>query len=108
MTLSTHNFLFTDIGNVVRRFQEQKIEMCMSSSVESAETVQCSVLEFQMPATSPILSEISATPNADDPDTPGKSHRIGTPFTLRYDKLVIAVGAYSQSLSVNFHHQSLF
>ncbi len=48
-----------------------------------------------MPATPPLSFEKTSAPESDaaTPRFPGT----GTPFTLTYDKLVIAVGAYSQS-----------
>lgn len=48
-----------------------------------------------MPATPPLAFETSSAPQADATTTqyPGT----GTTFSLRYDKLIIAVGAYSQS-----------
>jgi hypothetical protein len=47
-----------------------------------------------MPATRPITSESADPTKVDDPN-----HRAlaNVPFTARYDKLIIAVGAYSQS-----------
>ena len=46
---------------------------------------------WQMPATRPATAE----PREEEDATTQEHH--GTPFTLRFDKLVIAVGAYSQS-----------
>ncbi|KDQ54807.1 hypothetical protein JAAARDRAFT_181438 [Jaapia argillacea MUCL 33604] len=52
-------------------------------------TLQC------MPATRP-LSEFSPAPATDHATT----RYLGKPFTLSYDKLVIAVGAYSQTFGI--------
>ncbi|KAJ8508525.1 hypothetical protein ONZ45_g9217 [Pleurotus djamor] len=56
---------------------------------------------ISMPATPPVPFETQSAPKADATTTqyPGT----GTPFTLRYDKLVIAVGAYSQSVKEHAH-----
>lgn len=51
-----------------------------------------------MPATPPLSFEKASSPVADNTVT--TSSGTGTPFTLRFDKLVIAVGAYSQSKSL--------
>ncbi|KAJ6591186.1 NDE1, mitochondrial external NADH dehydrogenase [Mycena vulgaris] len=55
-------------------------------------TVQC------MPATPPLAFETRAAPLANETTTqfPGT----GTPFTLRWDKIIIAAGAYSQTFGV--------
>ena len=50
-----------------------------------------------MPATPPLPSEKSSAPLAEGSQAETMFPGAGTPFTLRYDKLVIAVGAYSQS-----------
>ena len=53
-----------------------------------------------MPATPPLQFEQSASaPLADNSTTETQFPGTGSRFTLRYDKLVIAVGAYSQSTS---------
>jgi len=47
-----------------------------------------------MPATRPITGEVADPTAAED----SKEEALyNTPFTMRYDKLIIAVGAYSQS-----------
>lgn len=51
-------------------------------------------LSTKMPATRPVTGEASDPIIKDDPKE-GAPHN--TPFTMRYDKLVIAVGAYAQS-----------
>ena len=52
-----------------------------------------------MPATPPLTFEKSVAPVEEITPTGGLSHfaGTGTGFTQRYDKLVIAVGAYAQS-----------
>lgn len=52
-----------------------------------------------MPATRPIAAQTaSAVEDEKAAGTQRSPGQVGsTPFTLRYDKLVIAVGAYSQS-----------
>ena len=52
---------------------------------------------FQMPATPPLPSKESSIPLVKGSTTETQFSGTGTHFTLRYDKLVIAVGAYSQS-----------
>jgi len=49
---------------------------------------------WQMPATRPATAE-----PREEEDATTQEHR-GTPFTLRFDKLVIAVGAYSQTFNI--------
>ena len=44
-----------------------------------------------MPATRPLNAEPTEDPDSQVPQGSG------SPFTIKYDKLVIAVGAYSQS-----------
>ncbi|KAF9011954.1 hypothetical protein BDQ17DRAFT_1298323 [Cyathus striatus] len=62
----------------------------------------CDEIDFKrktltcMPATRPI-EEAGAAAADVDVSKPGKS---GIPFTLRYDKLIIAVGAYSQTFNI--------
>ena len=47
-----------------------------------------------MPATRPITGEVADPTTAED----SKEEALyNTPFTMQYDKLIIAVGAYSQS-----------
>ena len=46
---------------------------------------------MQMPATRPLNAEPTEEPDSKVPQVSG------SPFTIKYDKLVIAVGAYSQS-----------
>jgi hypothetical protein len=55
--------------------------------------------QFQMPATAPLEFEGSASAPLAGETTKETSYPLGTgnAFNLRYDKLVIAVGAYSQS-----------
>ncbi|KAL0946228.1 hypothetical protein HGRIS_012487 [Hohenbuehelia grisea] len=55
-------------------------------------TLQC------MPATPPISFEAQSVPqaNATTTESPG----VGSGFSVRYDKLVIAVGAYSQTFNI--------
>ena len=63
---------------------------------------------LKTPSTPPygiILSRHSLTsPNALAPGAPtapqGQSTSFGKPFEVRYDKLVIAVGAYSQTFNI--------
>jgi hypothetical protein len=52
-----------------------------------------------MPATPPLTFEKAVAPIEEITPTGGLSHfaGTGTGFTQRYDKLVIAVGAYAQS-----------
>lgn len=54
---------------------------------------------LQMPATRPIVGQTASPVEADEvKKTQRPPAQVGAiPFTLRYDKLVIAVGAYSQS-----------
>lgn len=54
---------------------------------------------LQMPATRPIIPQIASAAEVDKVnETQRPPAQVGAiPFTLRYDKLVIAVGAYSQS-----------
>jgi len=47
-----------------------------------------------MPATRPITGREADPTTAEDPK---EEASYNTPFTLQYDKLIIAVGAYSQS-----------
>jgi hypothetical protein len=56
-------------------------------------------LLIQMPATPPLTFEKSTAPIEEITPTGGLSHFAGTGkgFTQRFDKLVIAVGAYAQS-----------
>ncbi|KAA1471917.1 FAD/NAD-P-binding domain-containing protein [Dentipellis sp. KUC8613] len=64
----------------------------------------CDHIDFQrktlqcMPATPPLPFEESPAPKIDNTTTgfPGT----GTPFSVKWDKLVIAVGAYSQTFNV--------
>ncbi|KAG6334706.1 hypothetical protein ID866_4385 [Astraeus odoratus] len=53
-----------------------------------------------MPATPPLSFEKSSAPLVEKTTTETKFPGTGTPFTLKYDKLVIAVGAYSQTFNV--------
>lgn len=55
-----------------------------------------------MPATPPLNFDKSVAPVEEITPTGGLSHfaGTGTAFTQRYDKLIIAVGAYSQSKHV--------
>ncbi|KAF8909679.1 FAD/NAD(P)-binding domain-containing protein [Gymnopilus junonius] len=46
-----------------------------------------------MPATRPVSAEPTGDPES-------LHHQTGPPFTLRYDKLIIAVGAYSQTFNI--------
>ncbi|KAG8216138.1 NDE1, mitochondrial external NADH dehydrogenase [Butyriboletus roseoflavus] len=57
-------------------------------------------IDFQMPATPPLPSEESSVPLVEGSTTETQFPGTGTLFTLRYDKLVIAVGAYSQTFGV--------
>lgn len=50
-----------------------------------------------MPATPPVSFEEPSVPSVEGSTTETQSPGTGTHFTVRYDKLVIAVGAYSQS-----------
>ena len=50
-----------------------------------------------MPATPALESEKYSVQLAEGSATETQFPEAGTPFTVRYDKLVIAVGAYSQS-----------
>ena len=54
---------------------------------------------LQMPATRPIVAQTASAVKADEvKETQRPPAQVGAiPFTMRYDKLVIAVGAYSQS-----------
>ena len=54
---------------------------------------------LQMPATRPIVAQAASPVEAEKVnETQRPPAQVGAiPFTLRYDKLVIAVGAYSQS-----------
>ncbi|KAH7883058.1 FAD/NAD(P)-binding domain-containing protein [Phlebopus sp. FC_14] len=66
----------------------------------------CDAIDFKqktlkcMPATPPLPSETSSAPPVVTSTTQTQFPGTGTPFTLRYDKLVIAVGAYSQTFNV--------
>ncbi|KAH7909184.1 FAD/NAD(P)-binding domain-containing protein [Hygrophoropsis aurantiaca] len=68
----------------------------------------CDTIDFKqktlkcMPATPPLSFETSSAPNLKVPgtDTETQFPGTGTSFKLRYDKLVIAVGAYSQTFNV--------
>ena len=51
-----------------------------------------------MPATRPVNAE-----STDDMDANTASTFSGTPFSIKYDKLVIAAGAYAQSKSNTYH-----
>eukprot|EP00919_Chromeraceae_sp_WS-2016_P041425 GHVR01098698.1.p1 GENE.GHVR01098698.1~~GHVR01098698.1.p1 ORF type:complete len:294 (-),score=31.92 GHVR01098698.1:238-1119(-) len=53
-----------------------------------------------MPATPPLAYETSSAPRVPTTTTETQFPGTGTPFKLRYDKLVIAVGAYSQTFNV--------
>ncbi|KAI9567719.1 NDE1, mitochondrial external NADH dehydrogenase [Boletus coccyginus] len=53
-----------------------------------------------MPATPPLSFEESSVPLIEGSTTETQFPGTGTPFTVRYDKLVIAVGAYSQTFDV--------
>ncbi|EKM78363.1 NDE2, mitochondrial external NADH dehydrogenase [Agaricus bisporus var. burnettii JB137-S8] len=50
-----------------------------------------------MPATRPITREASDPTKVDDPNYRASAN---IPFTARYDKLIIAVGAYSQTFNI--------
>lgn len=50
-----------------------------------------------MPATPPLLADKPVAPPVERTKPQIQHHALGMPFTLHYDKLVIAVGAYSQS-----------
>ena len=50
-----------------------------------------------MPATPPLSLEKSSVQAIEGSPAKTQIPESGTPFTVRYDKLVIAVGAYSQS-----------
>ncbi|KAL4072246.1 NDE1, mitochondrial external NADH dehydrogenase [Scleroderma citrinum] len=66
----------------------------------------CDVIDFKgktltcMPATPPLPFEKSSAPLVEKTTAETKFPGTGTPFTLKYDKLVIAVGAYSQTFNV--------
>lgn len=66
----------------------------------------CDAIDFKektltcMPATPPLSFEKSSAPPVEKTTTETKFPGTGTPFTLKYDKLVIAVGAYSQTFNV--------
>jgi len=49
-----------------------------------------------MPATRPIEAESTEDTDSKTTTAPTSS---GTPFSIKYDKLIIAVGAYAQSKS---------
>ncbi|THH18896.1 hypothetical protein EW146_g2185 [Bondarzewia mesenterica] len=51
-----------------------------------------------MPATPPLHVETHSAEEADSTLT--KYRRTGTPFEIKYDKLVVAVGAYSQTFGI--------
>ncbi|KAF9238109.1 FAD/NAD(P)-binding domain-containing protein [Melanogaster broomeanus] len=53
-----------------------------------------------MPATPPLPFEHPPPSPIEGTATKTEFHVTGTPFTMRYDKLVIAVGAYSQTFNV--------
>lgn len=66
----------------------------------------CDAVDFKrktltcMPATPPLSFEKSSAPLVDKTTIQTEFPGTGTPFTLKYDKLVIAVGAYSQTFNV--------
>ncbi|EGO01244.1 NDE1, mitochondrial external NADH dehydrogenase [Serpula lacrymans var. lacrymans S7.3] len=66
----------------------------------------CDAIDFEqktlkcMPATPPLSFEKSSAPMVGNTTTETQFPGTGTPFTLRYDKLVISVGAYSQTFNV--------
>ncbi|KAF9224927.1 NDE1, mitochondrial external NADH dehydrogenase [Gyrodon lividus] len=66
----------------------------------------CDAIDFKqktlkcMPATPPLPSERSSAPAVGGSTAETHFPGAGTPFTLRYDKLVIGVGAYSQTFNV--------
>ncbi|KAF7439955.1 hypothetical protein PC9H_000292 [Pleurotus ostreatus] len=91
------------IGKPCQRFGEEILILERSATDRfSSETIaMCTLITFSapgMPATPPLSFETRSAPKADATTTqfPGT----GTPFTLTYDKLVIAVGAYSQTFDV--------
>ncbi|KAG9310244.1 NDE1, mitochondrial external NADH dehydrogenase [Chiua virens] len=64
-------------------------------------TVDTAIFPCQMPATH-LPSEKSSAPPVQGTQSETQFPGTGTPFTVRYDKLVIAVGAYTQSKSFIF------
>ncbi|KAF8452645.1 NDE1, mitochondrial external NADH dehydrogenase [Boletus edulis BED1] len=66
----------------------------------------CDAIDFKqkvltcMPATPSLSSERSSARLVESSKPWTQSSGVGTPFTVRYDKLVIAVGAYSQTFDV--------
>jgi len=66
----------------------------------------CDKIDFKqktlkcMPATPPLEFEKRSAPRVTGSPTETSFPGTGTPFRLRYDKLVIAVGAYSQTFNV--------
>ncbi|KIJ64782.1 hypothetical protein HYDPIDRAFT_187657 [Hydnomerulius pinastri MD-312] len=73
---------------------------------QNAYQAWCDSIDFKqktltcMPATPPLPSEHSSAPPVETSTTQTQFPGTGTAFTLRYDKLVIAVGAYSQTFNV--------
>ncbi|KAF5350487.1 hypothetical protein D9756_008688 [Leucocoprinus leucothites] len=63
----------------------------------------CDEIDFKrktltcMPATRPVKSEVADPTTQEDPKEEVMDN---TPFTMRYDKLIIAVGAYSQTFNI--------
>jgi hypothetical protein len=55
-----------------------------------------------MPATRPVKAE--STADTDSTSVPTFS---GTPFSIKYDKLLIAVGAYAQSESKSLSYHAV-